>query len=266
MPISVASIYRYPIKGLSPESLEQVTLTPGLCLPHDRRFALAKAATQFDPAQPAWLAKTNFFMLMRDESLAQLQTHVDEESGVLTVRREGRSLLRARITDVAERVAINAFFAEFLRDAPGSPPRIVEAPGHTFSDAKQKPDSTTYQYVSLVNLASVAELEKAARRVVDPLRFRASLYLSGLPAWEELAWVGSDITVGAARLRVVSPITRCAATSVNPATAVRDLNVPELLRKEFGHITMGIYAEVVAGAEVVIDDKVAPTDSTHRSE
>ncbi len=81
--------------------------------------------------------------------------------------------------------AINAFFAEFLRDAPGNPPRIVEAPGHTFSDAQQKPNSTTYQYVSLVNLASIEELEKVVRIAVDPLRFRANFYVSGLPAWNE---------------------------------------------------------------------------------
>ncbi len=251
MPIRVATIYRYPVKGLSPEPLERVTLTPGECLPHDRRFAIAKASTRFDPAQPAWLPKTNFFMLMRDETLAQLSTRFDGQSGLFTIERDGRTLLRARITDGAGRATIDAFFVEFLKDAPGNPPRIVEAPGHTFSDAQQKPDSTTYKYVSLINLASVGELEKVVRIAVDPLRFRANVYLSGLPAWDELDWVGSEIMVGDARLRVVSPITRCAATSVNPATAMRDLNIPAILQKEFGHNTMGVYAEVVGGGEIV---------------
>lgn len=254
MPIRVASIYRYPVKGLSAEPLTRVTLAPGACLPHDRRFALAKAATRFDPAQPAWLPKTNFFMLMRDAALAQLRTRFDEESGMLTIDRDGRTRLRAGITDGAGRIQINAFFAEFLKDAPGCPPRIVEAPGHTFSDAQQKPNATTYQYVSLVNLASVDELEQVVRIAVDPLRFRANVYVSGLPAWEELKWVGSDIMMGTARLRVVSPITRCAATSVNPATATRDLNVPAILQEKFGHNTMGVYAEVVEDGEVAGGD------------
>ncbi len=257
MPISVTSIYRYPVKGLSPEPLERVTLAPGECLPHDRRFAIAKAASRFDPAQPAWLPKTNFFMLMRDETLAQLRTRFDEQSGFFTIERDGRTLLRARITDAAERATIDAFFAEFLKDAPGNPPRVVEAPGHTFSDAEQKPDSTTYKYVSLVNLASVGELEKVVRIAVDPLRFRANFYLSGLPAWNELDWAGSEIMAGNARLRVVSPITRCAATSVNPATATRDLNIPAILQKEFGHNIMGVYAEVVGGGEVAGGDGVS---------
>lgn len=266
MPIRVASIYRYPVKGLSPEPLERVALTPGECLPHDRRFAIAKASTRFDPAQPAWLPKTKFFMLMHDETLAQLRTRFDEESGMLTVERDGRTLLRARITDDAERATIDAFFAEFLKDAPGNPPRIVEAPGHTFSDAQQKPDSTTYKYVSLVNLASVGELEKVVQIAVDPLRFRANFYLSGLSAWNERDCVGSEIRAGNARLRVVSPITRCAATSVNPATAERDLNIPAILQKEFGHNCMGVYAEVVAGGEVAKNDRVGRTDNARRIE
>lgn len=256
MPIRVAAIYRYPVKGLSPEPLERVTLTPGECLPHDRRFALARASTRFDPAQPAWLPKTNFFMLMRDETLAQLRTRFDEQSGFFTIERDGQTLLRARITDGAGCAQISAFFAEFLRDAAGNPPRVVEAPGHTFSDAQQKPNSTTYKYVSLVNLASVGELEKVVRIAVDPLRFRANLYFEGLPAWDELNWAGSEIKVGKARLRVVSAITRCAATSVNPATAIRDLNIPAILQKEFGHNCMGVYAEVVGGGEVIRNDPI----------
>jgi uncharacterized protein YcbX len=258
MTVSVAAIYRYPVKGLSPESLERVALAPGENLPQDRRFAIALAATQIDPLKPEWLPKTNFFMLMRDEKLAQLRTHFDGQSGLFTIERAGQMLIRARITEVAELGLIDAFFTEFLQASPGGPPRVVEAPGHTFSDAKRKPNSTTYKYVSLVNLASVRALEEVVQVPVDPIRFRANLYLKGLPAWGELGWVGSEIMVASARLRVVSPITRCAATAVNPATAERDLNIPGVLQHEFRHNHMGVYAEVVVGGEVVIDDLVVP--------
>lgn len=263
MPIRVAGIYRYPVKGLSPEPLEQVTLVPGKCLPHDRRFAIARASARFDPERPEWLPKTDFFMLMRDAALAQLRTRFDEQSGFFAIECDGETLLHARIIDGAGRAQINAFFAEFLKDAPGNPPRIVEAPGHTFSDAQQKPNATTYQYVSLVNLASVGELEKVVRIRVDPLRFRANFYLSGLPAWGERDWVGSEFMAGKARLRVVSSITRCAATSVNPATAIRDLNIPGILLKEFGQNTMGVYAEVVGGGEVAGEDPICACALPH---
>ena len=250
MPVCVAAIYRYPVKGLSPEPLEHAKLVPLNCLPHDRRFALARAATRIDPQRPEWLDKSHFFMLMRDEKLAQLRTRFDDASGKFSIERDGRVLLNARITEAAGRAEIDAFFAEFLKDLPGGPPRVVEAPGHTFADAKQKPGATGCQYVSFINLASIAELEKVVGVPVDPLRFRANVYFSGTPAWSELDWVGGEIGVGTVRLRAVSPITRCAATMVNPATAERDLDIPAILQREFGHNCMGVYGEVLAGGRI----------------
>lgn len=256
MGISVVRICRYPVKGLSAEDLERVMLTAGQCLPQDRRFALAHAATRFDPARPEWLPKTNFLMLMRDEKLALLRTRFDERSGSFTIERNGQMLLKTEMTDPSGRESISEFFAEFLRGSVSETPRVVEAPGHTFSDAKQKPNSTTYKYVSIVNLASIRALEQVVQVSVDPIRFRANLYIEGLPAWAEFTWVGSEITVGRARLHVVSRIVRCAATTVNPATAERDLNVPVILQQSFGHGHMGVYAEVVESGDIMTGDAV----------
>src|ERR1700758_1851371 len=82
---TIDAIYRYPVKGLSAEEMDRVVLTPGECLPHDRRFAIALGSTRFDPEHPEWLPKTHFVMLMRDEKLAQLRTQFDVESGVLAI-------------------------------------------------------------------------------------------------------------------------------------------------------------------------------------
>jgi uncharacterized protein YcbX len=259
MSMTVRSIHRYPIKGLSAEPLERVMLTVGQCIPHDRRFAIAHAATHIDPANPQWLRKTHFFMLMRDEQLAQLRTRFDDQSGAVTIERAGRLLLSACITDAAGRKALEAFFADFLKDHPDGPPKIVEAPGHAFSDAQKKPNASTDKYVSLVNLASVRELERAAKAPLDPLRFRANVYFEGAPAWSELDWVGSEISLGQARLRIVSPITRCPATAVNPDTAERDLDVPRLLRDTFSHNLMGVYGEVVGDGWVATEDVLLPS-------
>ena len=258
MSIAVSSIFRYPIKGLSAELLAQVTLTAGQSIPHDRRFAIAHANTNIDPEKPEWLPKTNFFMLMRNEKLAQLRTRFDEHSGFLVIERFGQLLFNARITDMQGREAFDAFIAGFLMDCQGGPPRLVEAPGHTFSDAKQKPNSTTYKYISLVNLASVMDVERVASVSVDPNRFRANVYFEGTPAWSELKWVGMELRLGKARLRVVSLTMRCPATAVNPTTAERDLDIPRILREEFGHNDMGVYAEVVEGGMVTTNDFLLP--------
>jgi uncharacterized protein YcbX len=257
----VGAIYRYPVKGLSAEKMERVTLAPGECLPHDRRFAIALGSTVFDPHNPEWLPKTKFVMLMRDEKLALLRTRFDAETGVLTIAENGRDLLRGRLTEPAGRRAVAEFCANFLGPGVHGPLRVVEAPGHVFADARRKPNATTGQYVSLINHASIAALERAMDAAIDPLRFRANVYFDGPAAWREHDWIGAEIALGAARLRVVSPITRCAATQVNPATAARDLDIPAALDRNFGHINMGIYAEVISAGQVALGDELlAPPD------
>ena len=88
----IASIYRYPVKGLSPEQLPSVTLTPGQTLPSDRRYAIENGPSKFDPDNPKYLPKAYFLMLMRNERLAGLQTHFDDTTNVFTVRHNSREV------------------------------------------------------------------------------------------------------------------------------------------------------------------------------
>ncbi|MGE3279669.1 MAG: MOSC domain-containing protein [Alphaproteobacteria bacterium] len=251
---TIAAIYRYPVKGLSPEALDRTILAPGDCLPHDRRFAIALPSTRFDPQNPEWLSKTHFVMLMRDAALAHLRTGFDPDTGVLTISDETGSPLRARITDPDGAKRAADYISEFLGDQVARPLRIVEAPGHAFADARKKPNAEFDKYVSLINRASLEALEEQVETPVDPLRFRANVYFDGARAWRELDWIGSDIALGGARLRIVSPITRCAATEVNPDTAERDLDTVAALRRFFGHNLMGIYAEVTEGGPIAVGD------------
>jgi uncharacterized protein YcbX len=259
---SVVAVYRYPIKGLSAEAMDRVVLTPGECLPHDRRFAIALGSTRFDPERPEWLPKTHFIMLMRDEKLAQLRTRFDAESGVLAIAENDRVLLHAQITAPTGCELVAEFFTNFLGDAINGPLRVVEAPGHAFADARRKPNATTDKYISLINRAGIAALEAVMGVPVDPLRFRANIYFDGASPWSELDWIGSEISIGAARLRVISPITRCAATQLNPTTAERDLDIVAALRRSFDHANMGVYAEVLAGGEIAVGDALLRMSGT----
>jgi uncharacterized protein len=49
---------------------------------------------------------------------------------------------------------------------------------------------------------------------------------------------------------------RCAATNVDPDTAVRDLSIPETLMRRFGHADCGVYGEVVEAGEIALRDEL----------
>ena len=88
---------------------------------------------------------------------------------------------------------------------------------------------------------------KIAGFYIDPIRFRANIYLKDVEPWEEVNWLNKVILSGSAELIGIREITRCAATNVNPKTAIRDINIPNLLLKNFGHMNCGIYLQVTKG-------------------
>jgi uncharacterized protein YcbX len=244
----IQAIYRYPIKGLSPEPMQRARLEVGETLPGDRLYALENGPSHFDPALPRHQPKTRYLMLMRNERLATLKTRFDARSRTLVIAMEGREAARGDLGTALGRSAIEGFFADFCPDELRGPPKLLHAPGFSFSDVARK-------VVSIINLASVAALEQLMGAAVDPLRFRGNLYLTGWPAWRELDLVGEEIAIGSdARLKIVKRIVRCAATNVDPGTGIRDLAIPEALQRAYGHADCGIYAEVVTAGEIAVGD------------
>lgn len=257
---AIQAIYRYPIKGLTPEPLARAALEPGQTVPGDRIYAIENGPSGFDPAAPAHLPKQRFLMLMRNERLATLRAAFNQVNHTLAIAppsplppprvEESRQGARGDLTTPEGRAAIERFFAAFCADELRGPPKVLFAAGHSFSDVARK-------VVSIINLTSVRALEEAAGAAIDPLRFRANLYVEGWPAWHEFDLLGQTLAAGsAARLKVVKRIVRCAATNVDPQTGIRDLVLPQTLLQTYGHADCGVYAEVVEGGEVEVGDPI----------
>jgi uncharacterized protein len=248
-PPQIAGIYRYPVKGLTPEQLTGAALKPGQTLKADRRYAIENGPSGFDPAEPKWLPKPHFLMLQRDEWLAALRTHFDDASHVLTIRHDGAVVAQGDLETADGRAGVERFFATSYAGQIKGPPKVLTSPGHSFSDVARK-------VVSIINLASVRAIENMVDHPVHPLRFRANLYVEGWPAWHEFDLFDRTLVIGDIRLKVVKRIVRCAAVNVDPDTAIRDLTIPQALQRRLGHGDCGVYAEVTAGGNIAVGDAI----------
>lgn len=247
----VASLYRYPVKGLSPERLTAAKLEEGAYFPGDRLFAIENGPSGFDPAAPEHQPKIKYLMLMRNEALARLRTRYDDASGDLVIAYQGAEVLRADTASARGREAISAFFQDFMPDELRGKPELLRAPeSYRFTDSRSG-------FVSIINLASVAALEDRIGTPVDPLRFRGNVMVEGLAPWAELDLAGRELsTASGLKLAVTKRIERCAATNVDPQTGIRDLQIPKTLLTGYGHVDCGIYCKVVAGGTLREGDQL----------
>lgn len=245
----IAGLYRYPVKGLTPEPLLSVSLAPGGTFPNDRAYAIENGPSGFDPAAPRHLPKQHFLMLMRNERLAALDARFEDATSTLTIRRDGEVAVSASLATAEGRQAVEAFFDDYAREELRGPAKVLHVPGFSFSDVAAR-------VVSLINLESVRDLGARLGMAVNPLRFRGNIHVEGLPAWAELDLVGKRVTMGDVVLEGVDRIVRCAATNVNPVTATRDLAIPRSLLELNGHGDCGAYLRVVAGGELRMGDAV----------
>jgi len=257
MTIRLASLYRYPVKGLSPEPLAKATLQEAGYFPGDRIFAIENGPSGFDPAEPKHRAKIHFLMLMRNESLARLRTRYHDETSTLVIEQGGREVARGDLSTREGRSAIETFLKQYMPAELRGEPKVLTAPqGFRFTDSGRG-------FVSIINLASVQAIAHAVGAPVDPLRFRGNVYVEGLDAWAELDLVGQVLRTGkGVRLKVLKRIERCAATNVDPATGLRDLEIPKTLMRHFGHVDCGVYAEVLVGGPLTEGETFAVEPET----
>ena len=250
MTIRVKSIYRHPVKGLTPELVEAVKLTPGRGIPNDRRFALALSSTAKELASTKWVAKSNFLTLQKNERLAKLETRFDDKTETLSVARGGHQVARCKLTNRIGRTAIEDFFSTFFKGDALGRPKLIEASGnHILSDCSSP-------VVSVLNLSSIKDLERVTQRTVDPLRFRANIWLEGIAPWIEFEWIKKRITIGNVSLTVTDRIDRCAAVNVNPATGERDHNIVKALKMGYLHLDFGVYMKVASSGIIKVGDAV----------
>lgn len=254
MSTTIKELTRFPVKGLSGQSLQSVQLECGLGFPCDRKYGFARPGSGFDSNNPKPLPKTKFYMLARDASLVLLHSGYDDATGILSLVAPDDSA-EFDITRDDGKLAASQFIKAYLSLPDDETPTLYEASPHRFTDVSVV-STEMMNAVSIINLDSVKAFSNAIKQEVDARRFRGNIHLSGLPPFSELDMMEQTIAVGTAQLKIVAPTKRCPATEVDLASGERNIKTPKLLQQHYDHMYMGVYAEVVESGVIKPGDEV----------
>lgn len=242
----ISAIHRHPVKALGSEALARVTLEAGRTMPGDRVWALAHEKSRFDFDDPQWTRCTTFLRGATFPSLMAV-TAEGAPGGPITFRHPDLAPLTVDPATPEGEAAFVAWADALIPAGAPRPARLAHAPGRGMTDQPA-------QWLSILSDASLAAVAEAAGRPMDRRRFRGNLWLEDLAPWEETAWIGRTIRLGACTLKVTEPIGRCSATHADPETGVRDLDMLALLTSLGQAENFGVFAEVVEGGEIAPGD------------
>jgi uncharacterized protein len=242
---AVAHIWRHPIKAHGREALHGVRLTEGTTMPWDRTWAVAHEAARLDGA--GWASPANFSRGAKAPALMALTARLDEAAEEVTLTHPALGDITFAPDREAERFL--AWIAPIMPPDRAASTRIVRVDGHGMTD-------TPFPSISILNHASRRVLSQRAGRELAMHRFRGNLWIEGLAPWEEFDWIGRNLRVGSAVLRVEERTGRCLATTVDPETGRRDTDTLGILEAGWDHTCFGVYAKVVQTGDVRAGDSV----------
>lgn len=260
----VVALYRYPVKGFTPEPCEAVDVLDEGRIAGDRVLGIRFANSGV--ADDAWSTKHEFIALVNTPGIARLQLRFDHKALSLCISLAGTVLVNEALDEKGRKkiaAAIENYVLELDENPLASHPdrlplRLVGngvTPRYQDSEAGQ---------ITLHSRASLAAVGTAVGDSdLSELRFRSNIVIDGLDAWEEQSWVGRKIRIGQVDFDVVKPKTRCLATQANPSSGKRDLPILKTLTHAFNQDKPTFAIAMIpsgAGGQVQVGDKVTLLD------
>jgi uncharacterized protein YcbX len=240
----VTNLWRHPIKSHGREALDEVTFEAGKTMPGDRVWAVAHEASKAD--NQAWVPCANFSRVAKAPKLMAITATLDTATNRVRLAHPDRPDLD--FDPDIDTADFLAWVAPLMPENRAASTRIVRVPGRGMTDSD-------FPSVSLCNMASHRAVEHRIGHPLSVNRWRGNVWFDGLPEWQEFDWINREVQIGQAVFRICERTTRCAATTANPDTGVRDADTLGALR-HWGHQDFSVYAKVMRGGQVRPGDTV----------
>ena len=230
----IAALYRYPVKGGTPQACESLSVLAEGRIAGDRALGFRFAGSGLPDT--AWSKKYGYAVLVNTPALAKLDMRFDTATRRLRIA-SGDEVLADESIDDEGRQRLAAAVERYVLAQPGNPlagqpQRLpLELIGDGVTPRYHDSEQGEITLHSRESLAAVAQAAGDAN--LSELRFRSNIAIEGIDAWGELAWIGRRIRIGAVKFDVVRHKVRCLATDANPATGVCDIKVMQTIKRAF---------------------------------
>lgn len=230
----VVALYRYPVKGGTPEVCNSLTVLAEGRIAGDRALGFRFADSGLPDT--AWSKKYGYTALVNTPALARLTMCFDADTRHLRIA-QGKDVLADEDIDGAGRCRLAAAVQRYVlaqagNPLAGHPERLpLELIGDGITPRYQDSERGEITLHSRETLAAVAQATGDAH--LNELRFRSNITIEGVAAWAEDQWIGRRLRIGTVEFEVVRTKVRCIATHANPESGVYDLQVMQTLTHTF---------------------------------
>lgn len=258
---SICALWRYPVKSMMGEEVNSAYLTPrGLF--GDRAYALVdtstgKIASAKNPSK--WPTMFQFRAVMTeppspDKELPTVRITLPNGESVLSSEADADSILSK---ELGRPVTIKSS----VPDEPHLEEYWPDIEGLALKDAvtvEAMPEGTFFD-LAVLHILTTSTINSLRANYPDGRfevrRFRPNLVVevSDEIEFAENDWIGKELTVGGAKLKITGPCPRCVMTTLPQYDLPKD---PGILRTaaKYNQAHVGVYASVVESGPVTLGD------------
>ena len=248
----VSSVHFCPIKSLSFQSAQTLIIKKDIGIEEDRIFAFSRGLNELNARQvekdPSDRQLIHFLTLKNSPVLNKYDFKYENE--IITILKDNKEITSHSIQ---EKENISKKLLELEPDLPG-PSYLLKNELFPFYDTTNS--SSVSNTISLINLNSIKDFNEKINKDIEFERFRANIYIKGLKSFEERNWINKIISINNTDFKVLKNIPRCSATNLKINSNEADINLPNTLKKTYGHIDMGIYLAPLKNGQVKVGDGI----------